>query len=99
MGRTLVLLATLLATLLAARAAVAAPGPNVVLILIDDLGWADLGCQGSKFYETPHIDRLAGTDRLRRQIDEGRTLEEITAPWAAPLADFGRMRERYLLYP
>ncbi len=32
--------------------------PNVVLILIDDLGWTDLGCQGSKFYETPHIDRL-----------------------------------------
>src|SRR5688572_18518612 len=33
--------------------------PNVVLILIDDMGWTDLGCQGSKFYETPHIDRLA----------------------------------------
>jgi arylsulfatase A-like enzyme len=33
--------------------------PNVVLILADDLGWTDLGCQGSKFYETPHIDRLA----------------------------------------
>jgi arylsulfatase A len=57
MVRTLVLLAILLA----ARAAVAAPGPNVVLILIDDLGWADLGCQGSKFYETPHIDRLAAS--------------------------------------
>ncbi|MCP5109708.1 MAG: sulfatase, partial [bacterium] len=33
--------------------------PNVVLILIDDLGWMDLGCQGSSFYETPQIDRLA----------------------------------------
>lgn len=32
---------------------------NVVLILIDDLGWTDLGCYGSRFYETPHIDRLA----------------------------------------
>jgi len=32
---------------------------NVVLILVDDMGWMDLGCQGSKFYETPHIDRLA----------------------------------------
>src|ERR1041385_6392192 len=32
---------------------------NVVLILADDLGWADLGCFGSEFYETPHIDRLA----------------------------------------
>jgi arylsulfatase A len=33
--------------------------PNFILILADDLGWTDLGCQGSKFYETPHIDRLA----------------------------------------
>lgn len=33
--------------------------PNIVFILADDLGWADLGCQGSDYYETPHIDRLA----------------------------------------
>ncbi len=33
--------------------------PNILLILIDDLGWMDLGCQGSRFYETPNIDRLA----------------------------------------
>jgi len=33
--------------------------PNVVLILIDDLGWADTGVYGSTFYETPNIDRLA----------------------------------------
>ena len=33
--------------------------PNVVLMLVDDLGWTDLGCQGSKFYETPNIDQLA----------------------------------------
>jgi arylsulfatase A len=32
---------------------------NVVLILVDDMGWADVGCDGSKFYETPNIDRLA----------------------------------------
>ena len=32
---------------------------NVVLILIDDLGWRDLGCYGSKYYRTPNIDRLA----------------------------------------
>lgn len=34
--------------------------PNFVFILVDDLGWMDLGCQGSTFYETPNIDRLAG---------------------------------------
>jgi len=37
----------------------AASRPNFVLILVDDLGWTDLGCQGSKYYETPHIDALA----------------------------------------
>ena len=38
----------------------AAP-PNVVLILIDDMGWTDLACYGSKFYETPNIDKLAAS--------------------------------------
>ena len=33
--------------------------PNVLLIFADDLGWADLGCYGNAFNETPHIDRLA----------------------------------------
>ena len=33
--------------------------PNIVLILIDDMGWADGGCFGSKFYRTPNLDRLA----------------------------------------
>src|SRR5579872_6427123 len=32
---------------------------NVVFLLADDLGWNDLGCTGSTFYETPAIDRLA----------------------------------------
>ena len=32
---------------------------NVILFLIDDLGWKDLGCYGSKFYRTPNIDKLA----------------------------------------
>ncbi len=33
--------------------------PNVILILMDDLGWADLGCYGSTYHKSPHIDRLA----------------------------------------
>ncbi len=32
---------------------------NFLFILVDDLGWADLGCYGSNFYETPNIDKLA----------------------------------------
>ncbi len=37
----------------------AAERPNIVLIYADDLGWKDVGYQGSDFHETPNIDRLA----------------------------------------
>jgi arylsulfatase A-like enzyme len=40
--------------------ATAAARPNLVFILMDDLGWADLGCYGSTFHQTPNLDRLAG---------------------------------------
>ncbi|MCB0688724.1 MAG: sulfatase [Saprospiraceae bacterium] len=33
--------------------------PNVLFILVDDLGWADLGYTGSTYYESPHVDKLA----------------------------------------
>ena len=33
--------------------------PNFVFFLIDDMGWMDAGCYGSRFYQTPNIDRLA----------------------------------------
>uniref|UniRef100_UPI003216BF20 sulfatase n=1 Tax=uncultured Draconibacterium sp. TaxID=1573823 RepID=UPI003216BF20 len=33
--------------------------PNVVFVLVDDLGWADLGYNGSIYHETPNIDKLA----------------------------------------
>lgn len=32
---------------------------NIVLVLADDLGWSDVGVYGSKFHETPHLDRFA----------------------------------------
>jgi arylsulfatase A len=35
------------------------PPTNVVLIVIDDLGWSDLACYGSKFHKTPNLDRMA----------------------------------------
>jgi arylsulfatase A-like enzyme/lysophospholipase L1-like esterase len=54
-GLTFVL--SLLGCIAPSRAADAPP--NVVLIVIDDLGWADLGCYGSKFHKTPNLDRLA----------------------------------------
>jgi arylsulfatase A len=34
--------------------------PNIIILLVDDLGWKDVGFMGSKYFETPNLDRLAG---------------------------------------
>jgi len=49
----------ILTLLFSGTAAIAAEKPNVVIILIDDLGRNDLGCYGSRYYRTPHLDKLA----------------------------------------
>src|SRR5262249_32766525 len=51
--------AALVALLTVATSAPAVERPNVVLILADDLGWTDLGCYGTRYHETPRLDRLA----------------------------------------
>src|SRR5882757_8148805 len=43
-----------------ASAAEAAKRPNIVVFLVDDMGWSDIGCYGSEI-PTPHIDALANT--------------------------------------
>src|SRR6186713_2600058 len=57
----IVWLATVLVLALAIIATAAERPPNVILMLIDDMGWTDLSCSGSTFYETPNIDRLAAS--------------------------------------
>src|SRR5262245_64873455 len=47
------------ALLLCVPPATAAERPNVVFILVDDLGAHDLGCYGSTYHRTPNLDRLA----------------------------------------
>src|SRR5947208_832904 len=58
MPRFLVILLAILCSAATAGSALAKP-PNIVLILADDLGWADLGCYGNRFNETPRLDKLA----------------------------------------
>jgi arylsulfatase A-like enzyme len=63
MKPTLTLLAALLLAPLGALHAGDKPEPhtkpNVILFLVDDMGWMDSGVYGSKYYETPNIDRFA----------------------------------------
>ena len=42
--------------LLVPRVSLASERTNVVFFLVDDLGWTDLGCFGSSFYDTPLVD-------------------------------------------
>ncbi|QGJ69775.1 Aryl-sulfate sulfohydrolase [Planctomycetales bacterium 10988] len=53
---SLILFSFALASLLSAEEA---PRPNILFILVDDLGWKDVGCYGSEMCETPNLDQLA----------------------------------------
>ncbi len=59
--KTLLLLAAIfsLTTTKATAALLSRELPNFIVILVDDLGRHDLGCYGSKFHQTPNLDRLA----------------------------------------
>ena len=69
MNRTCVLL--LAVGLFFTSASAAERLPNVVVFLVDDLGWSDLGCYDSPLHETPHIDRFADESQRsgRIQVD------------------------------
>lgn len=54
-------LSPLLAGFLLAVPLLAETRPHIVYINADDLGWTDLACQGSRYYETPNLDRLAAS--------------------------------------
>lgn len=54
-----ILLIFLLAGLFSCKAQNKAKQPNVIFFLVDDFGWMDTSYQGSAFYETPNIDKLA----------------------------------------
>ena len=49
-------------------------------------------------YDQNPFDVIAGTDRLRKSLERGDSLEEIKASWEGGLKAFKEMREKYLLY-
>ncbi len=68
---------TLVLSAHAAASAAAARPLNVIVLMADDMGWGDLGCQGHPFAKTPALDRLAATGcRLDRFY--------VTAPVCSP---------------
>ncbi|MCC6416638.1 MAG: sulfatase [Gemmataceae bacterium] len=87
-SRTLVLLGVLLAwAVVPALAEAQGTGkgprrPNIVFILADDLGWADLGCYGSKFYKTPNLDRLA---KQGLRLTQAYTANPVCSPTRASI--------------
>jgi arylsulfatase A len=73
---------TFLATLAGAAAAQPRRPPNFVFILVDDWGWRDTGYNGSKFYETPNIDRLARSGMV---FTNGYAASPVCSPTRAAL--------------
>src|SRR5262245_49593729 len=61
--------------------------PNIVILLADDLGYSDLGCQGNAALKTPHLDRLAGQGVRCTDF-------YVSAPWCSPTRA-GLMTGRY----
>ncbi len=57
-------------------------GPNIVFVLADDLGWAELGCYGNKFNETPNLDRLA---RKGMRFTDAYAAAPVCSPFRAAL--------------
>lgn len=60
----------------------AAKKPNIVFVLADDLGWAELGCYGNTFNETPHLDRMA---REGMRFTQAYAAAPVCSPYRAAL--------------
>jgi len=61
----------LLLIVLVQSAAAFGQKPNIVFIMADDLGWKDAGFMGGEFFETPHIDKLAGQSMVFKSAYSG----------------------------
>jgi len=54
--------------------------------------------EGEEFFFTKYFDTLAGTDKLRKQIEDGLTMEEIRKSWQPGLEKYKELRNKYLIY-
>ncbi len=84
------LFAFLLATL-ASLSSGAAKKPNIIIIVADDLGYADLGCQGAKDVKTPNIDSIA---KNGVRFTDGYVSCPVCSPTRAGLMT-GKYQERF----
>jgi len=64
-------------TLIAANAVMADERPNVLVIMADDLGYNDLGFQGSETFKTPHLDAIAKSGIV---FTDGHTAASVCSP-------------------
>lgn len=71
--------------------ALTARKPNIVLIVADDLGYADLGCQGSDDIRTPHIDSIA---KAGARFTDGYVCSPVCSPSRAGMLT-GRYPQRF----
>jgi arylsulfatase A-like enzyme len=65
--------------------------PNIIILLADDLGWADLGYQGSEDIRSPHIDKLA---KNGIRFTDGHVSASVCSPSRAGLMT-GRYQQRF----
>lgn len=70
----------------------------LAILRLETAGRFEWRASGSGTSRRYFIDLLAGTDRVRTMLDAGKETAEIVASWQPALADFQRLRERYLLY-
>ncbi|MFD2158762.1 sulfatase-like hydrolase/transferase [Rubritalea tangerina] len=82
---------TLIACLLAGVTALASERPNVIVIMADDLGYRDLGFQGSEVVKTPHLDALAKNGVI---FTDGHAAASVCSPSRAGFIT-GRYQQRF----
>ena len=54
--------------------------------------------ENKEVFFNPFFDKLAGTNRLRQQIEEGWSEDKIRSSWSEDLEKYKKIREKYLIY-